>query len=178
MKALVLLILASGTILSCSVPHSNRSYAGNSSAGQPSIEVPTAGPVWKEAFSMDLDYQAPPPKANPNDGAPGAPGAHALAINIPGARAGAVVDRVEGKGVGVFIGLTVDDGYDGDVSKDIRVRFTDTKGKVHESAVDAHVTSLAMLFHSPDNKPAWEIKSFSVVYDETAKWVKPKKSKK
>jgi hypothetical protein len=142
-------------------------------AAAPRETPPPATETWTEAAKLELSYKAPDPKKDPNAGAEGAPGATGASFFVGKFHGGAVVDRIEGKGVGVFVGIASTAKLEDAIAKGIRVRFTDKSKKTHDVKHDAIASgATAMLFLSPSALAPHEIASVHVMFDSSASWAR------
>jgi hypothetical protein len=159
LKPIVFAILASSTIYFAAPKRNNPG---------------PAAPTWTEATKFSLSYKAPV-KKEPGAGADGAPGASAQVFTVGQYRGGAVLDRIDGKGVGVFIGIASTAQLEDAIAKGIKVQCTDASKKTQEFKRDAMASgATAMLFLSPDGLAPHEITSVQIMYDSSAPWAKKK----
>jgi hypothetical protein len=93
-------------------------------------------------------------------------------LDLGGHDAAAIIDRLDGKGIGVFLGMSLRGSFEGDVAEDVRLVFYDLEGDTHPVSVDAHsLDGNAMLFTSPRGMPTKQLRSFEIQFDATAPWV-------
>ena len=86
---------------------------------------------------------------------------------------GAVVDRLDRKGLAVFIGIGVNSRHAEAAAEDIRVEFVDSSGRVHPVEADATAGGAnCMLFRSPDGLDTKQIRRFRILRNSSVDWTK------
>ncbi len=102
----------------------------------------------------------------------GAPGASAVGFRVNNSvQGGALIVGLDGRMLGVFVGLNTPNKYIDAPYQDLRVTFTLADGSAQTVSPDGG-GGTAMLFKSPSGVPMTNLRMVALYVDKDAKWAK------
>lgn len=119
---------------------------------------------WLEATTFELPEALTSP-----DPAIGAMGSSVKAFRIGKQSAAMIVDRLDRKGIGVFMSICEPRARD---ANELRLEFITHDGEQHEVTSDGSVGGWCLIFQAPQGVPSDTLKEFRVLYDARAEWTK------